>query len=655
VTDIVDRLRGLGEQQSVVVGAGQGAGLFVEGPGVSPEHARIARRGGRLVVRDLDSWEGTFVNGAEVRGLVPLRAGDRLRLGGVELEIPAVGYVPTASGPVAVTVEEGSKAVPGDGGEPRFILKGVDLHIPAGQFVGILGASGSGKSTLTKALAGLTELTSGEVRLNGVPTPPQDLRCDRRLAYLPQDVVIHESLTPAAALGYIARLKQVSGRGEAISAALERVGLADKAHVTIQRLSGGQRKRVALAAELLGDPRLLLLDEATSGLDPATEEEMMDLFRSLAREGRTVICITHFPGRLHLCDRLLFLISGRCVFQGTPDELKRFFKVSQLEDAYTRVAEEQQKLEAQNQPRERYAEDCRQQFRKAYPDRENVPPGLGASGEPIAPPRQLAGWRATLLLTLRYLQLQLADRRNLLLLFAQAPVIGLMVALTFGSIKDSYVQQHAADTKQVLFVLVIAVLWCSGMAGVREVVKEMPIVRHERRFGLALWPYLLSKVALLGVIVLVQALALLVTVRWFTELTGPADTQFLVLAVTALVGVALGLCVSTFAGTSERAMTILPVLLIGQAIFSGGLARLSGLSLWIGRLFAPAYWSLDGLRSQLSAGLQYATYPGPPGSYQPPILGRGGPLVVDLFVLALQAAALLLIARLILRRQADRA
>ena len=97
---------------------------------------------------------------------------------------------------------------------------------------------------------------------------------------------------------------------------LERVGLWEHRATAIHRLSGGQRKRAALAAELLGDPRLILLDEATSGLYPATEEGMMALFRSLAREGRTVVCITHSPGRLHLCDRLLYLAEGKCVFFG---------------------------------------------------------------------------------------------------------------------------------------------------------------------------------------------------------------------------------------------------------------------------------------------------------------------------------------------------
>jgi hypothetical protein len=140
---------------------------------------------------------------------------------------------------------------------------------------------------------------------------------------------------------------------------------------------------------------------------------------------------------------------------------------------------------------------------------------------------------------------------------------------------------------------------------------------------------------------LIQALMLLLTVRYFTELTGPFAVQYLALASTALAGVALGLFVSAFAGTSERAMTILPVLLIAQAILSGGLARLAGPVKWAAMALAPAYWALEGLKTSLSTDLLSATYPGAPGYFQAPILGTGGPLLLDLIALAAHFIGLL--------------
>lgn len=171
----------------------------------------------------------------------------------------------------------------------------------------------------------------------------------------------------------------------------------------------------------------------------------------------------------------------------------------------------------------------------------------------------------------------------------------------------------------------------------REIVKEESILRHETRFGVRLLPYLLSKLLLLGVFALIQACFLLLIVRRFIGLTGLFESQLIVLAFASVVGVVLGLLVSSFAGTSERAMTSLPVLLIAQAIFSGGLARLEGAVRVFTQIFTPASWSLNGVWGTFDSSLKNATYPGAPGHFQPHILGPGGPLIWDLLALFLQA------------------
>jgi ABC-type multidrug transport system ATPase subunit len=658
---LLDALGRLGDGQVMVIGSGPHADVVVPGAGIDARHAQLLRRGGVLYVRDLDSREGTRVNGAEVHGLVGLRPGDRLALGRVEVKIPDAGgrpVAPTASGDVLPAAQRGlsvalvgvtRRVVTRDGLRPvtREILRDVTLEIRPGEFVGILGASGSGKSTLMDLLAGNVTPSSGQVLIDGRAVAADHLRRDRHIAYLPQDVVIHEALTPLVALGYIAGLKGLAddaeGRRRAALAALERVGLLDRGDVPIRRLSGGQRKRVALAAELLGDPGLILLDEATSGLDPATEDEMMRLFRDLAAEGRTVACITHFPGRLDLCDRLLYLADGRMVFCGTPAELRTFFGVRDIEDAFARQ-------------RDRTAEEWQRLFLESAAGRVGRVDGLAAGPQqdqqagPSLGDNPPGGLQQAIDLTVRYARIQLADAKNLLLLLAQAPVISLLIAGTFGDIRVDFAELHAADTKQVMFLLALAVLWCAGTGSVREVVKELPIVRHERRIGLRLVPYLASKLVVLGALALTQALLLLVVVRHRTALTGLPDVQYAVLGMTALAGVGLGLAISALSGTSERAMTLLPVVLIGQAIFSGGLARLQGGTRLVGMALAPAYWTLDGLRATLASDLLNATYPGAPGHYQPPILGPGGPLPVDVLALACQSVALLAAAHLLLIR-----
>lgn len=560
---------------------------------------------------------------------------------------------PAASGVrqgLPVTLDQATIRVQAGGAvrkQAKTILDSASVHIAPGQFVGILGSSGSGKSTLIKSIAGLMGLTDGRVLIDGEPQTRQSLQKDHRIAYLPQEVVIHEALTPRRALRYIARLKGLASQPGGIKAAVERVaqrtGMADRMDVPIHRLSGGQQKRVALAAELLGDPKVILLDEATSGLDPASEAEMMRLFRSLADEGRTVICITHFPDRLALCDKLIYLMHGKVVFTGAPEELQRFFDVDHIEAVYLA----QSAMEAP-QWRQRFDQTPQGQTHAIVQQA-----GLALPARPASAAHGAAsgGLGQFLTLTRRYLRLQLADWQNLLLLFLQAPVIGLMIGLTYGVIRADFAEIHAADTKEVTFLLVLAMLWCSGMAAVRELVKEQVVFRHESRFGLKVLPYLFSKVSLLSVVAVAQAAVLLLIVQRSTQLTGELPTQLSVLVLTAAAGLALGLLVSAVAGSSERAMTILPVLLIMQAIFSGGMARPEGAVRVFCWIFVPAYWALDGLRATLDTTLTHATYPNAPGHFQPPILGTGGPLWMDLLLLVGHAGVFLAITYWFLVRQ----
>lgn len=627
----------LHSRAQVVVGSDPSTADFVVNAAhVDAAHARFSRRHGHWFVQDLDSDAGTQLNGSEVRGLVQVKPGDVVRMGEFEFVFaPSIETLPhdPRSGPMLLVVRDARRVVP----PGKVILEGVSIALKPGEFVGILGASGSGKSTLIKSLAGLNELSSGTIEVNGAAKSADVLLRDRRIAYLPQEVVIHEVLGVATALRFIAALKGVgtdaAERDRAIERVLQRVGLSDRAHVPIHRLSGGQRKRVALAAELLGDPGMLLLDEATSGLDPATESDMMRLFQSLAREGKTVVCITHFPGRLALCDRLIYLMAGRRVFDGPVAEMKEFFEVGELEDVYTRQHARSPEDWLNDFQRSKAGESARARLDAEASiaiDRESAE---GASAQPAEAQFSI--------LVSRYLRVLLADWRNLALVLAQAPIIGLMLVATFGDIRSRFAELHAARTKEVTFLLVLSVLWCSGTASVREIVRESAILQHERRFGVRPWPYLMSKIAVLGVLAIAQALLLLGVVRFGTGLSGDLAEQAISLCAVGVVGSVIGLAVSAVAGTSERAMTILPVVLIGQAIFSGGVARLEGVVLWIAQLFSPAYWALDGMRSTVSSALRMATYPGAPGEFQPAILGAGGPLLLDLGALAAQCGALL--------------
>jgi ABC-type multidrug transport system ATPase subunit len=534
---------------------------------------------------------------------------------------------------VAISLHNVSFAVP-----KRFsrstvnLLSNITLDIYPGEFVSILGPSGAGKSTLLHLLNGDYLPTAGELKFDGLP--PDAYLPERRqsLAYLPQAPVLHDPLTPIRALSYSARLRGLNLDRKQIISALEQVELSHRATTPIRKLSGGERKRVALAAELLGDPVALFLDEATSGLDPATEKEMMELFLREARSGKTVICITHFPDNVSLCDRVIVLARGQLIFYGTPAELLTRFEINAISELYPKLTGDLATFQQATIPANQILIESNTTVGRA--------PLVKVPG----------AFAQTAILAGRYVRLLVLDSRNLALLLLQAPVIALFIGATFGDIAVDYSEQHAADLKQVAFLLIMAVLWCAGTNGVREIVKERPIFLHESRYGLNEASYFISKFLPLGLLGTVQTLLLLSLLGHITHLVGDWSSHFVVLSLLALAATGIGLCISAAVKTSERAMTFLPVALIGLAVLSGGLARLQGWTKLPAYLFDPAFWTLEGLKSTLPSNLTEASFISAPGMYQPLILGRGFPFPVDILALSIQIIGILLLGVIALRR-----
>ncbi len=193
-----------------------------------------------------------------------------------------------------------------------------------------------GSPRLFNALCGIRPPTSGEVCIGGVPLEDRERLREIGIGYVPQDDIVHKELTVTEAITFSARLRLKLPRPE-IDALVERVivrlGLAEHVAKRIADLSGGQRKRVSIAIELLANPSVLFLDEPSSGLDPATEEGLMTLLQSLTLTKLTVVCTTHVLQKAYLFDRLLFVQGGRLVFAGDSDEARRHFLFSESEQA----------------------------------------------------------------------------------------------------------------------------------------------------------------------------------------------------------------------------------------------------------------------------------------------------------------------------------
>ena len=208
------------------------------------------------------------------------------------------------------------------------VLKGIDLEIAPGEVVCIIGPSGSGKSTLLRCLNRLEDVTGGEILVDGESITAKDANVDsirqhmgmvfQQFNLFPHMSVL-ENLTWAPVQLKLKTPEEAKAKAKQL---LERVGLSEKIDAMPRSLSGGQQQRVAIARALCMDPDIMLFDEPTSALDPEMVCEVLDVMRELAREGMTMVCVTHEMGFAHdVADRVVFVDGGVICEQGTPAEV----------------------------------------------------------------------------------------------------------------------------------------------------------------------------------------------------------------------------------------------------------------------------------------------------------------------------------------------
>ncbi len=529
-------------------------------PAVSWEHAVVRRHGDTAVLHDLRTPGGTFVNG-ERMGQHQLVAGDRVQVGPAQLVWDG-GAFTRVDAPGGVSIDAtGLRRIVGGG---RVILDVPAISIRPNELVAIVGGSGSGKSTLLTALAGFQPADAGTVLVNGSDLYAEFDALRSSIGYVPQQDIVHRPLTVERVLHYVAELRlprdiSKAERAARIAQVLSLVDLGERATTRIDQLSGGQVKRVSIAVELLAGPRVLFLDEPTSGLDPGLDRRLMDTFRDLADDGRTVVVVTHATANIRVCDRIAFMAPGgflACF--GTPDEVLETFGVTDFADVYPLV------------------ESGR---RQASPPQPAPPPAVVRPRAAQPPPGDERAQFATM--TRRYAEIVLRDRRNTLALVLQAPAIGLLVAL--AAQHDAFVSGRIGDRQTVAFVLAVVATWFGSINAAREITKELAIVRRERMAGIGIRPYIASKVAVLGALVAIQTLLLLPVVLARTgippghALGPPALSLFITLTLTGLAATGFGLVVSALAENEDRAISLIPLLLIPQFLLGGVIFQLTGI------------------------------------------------------------------------------
>ncbi len=618
----------LEEGTTVSIGRAAENDIRLNGLQISNNHARATCLHGAIFIEDTGSTNGVYVNGNRLTKRTPISERDTVQIGPFLLVAdPQQGLAvwdtraKTRIDAIDITKIVSNRA----GGGTIKLLDDVDLAVQPNEFVGLLGPSGAGKSTLMDALNGMRPASSGLVLVNSLDLYEHLDSLKQSIGYVPQDDIIHRELTVYRTLHYVARLR-LSGdlspqeMDQIINEVMDVTGLSERRDVPVGQLSGGQRKRVSIAVELITKPSIIFLDEPTSGLDPATEEKIMKLFRHIAESGRTVILTTHAMENVKLFDKIVVLMRGKLVFYGAPAEALEHVRADSFKDLYDKLeapieeslarfpalpknatAEQKRAYKLQKeQIAEQVAEDWKQRFMRTEQYKLNILNPLGAlKGQSHPAPATKHGHTVTdalrqwKTLAQRYIEVLRYDKFNLLILFGQAPIVAFLTYL---------VVDGKSPRDFPYFVVALVAVWFGTSIAAREIIRERAVYNRERMVNLGLLPYVGSKLFVLSLIVGLQCILLFGVLRMF-HVAGmlhlPGDNfglpQLLVIILTGIVGISLGLLVSAMVRTSEMATSLVPLLLIPQIIFGGLVGVPKGTAKYVGAVM-PATWAFDEMK-----------------------------------------------------------
>ncbi|MFF2963380.1 FHA domain-containing protein [Streptomyces sp. NPDC057963] len=640
--------------------------LVVSDLQVSRHHAEFhATPDGRFEIRDLGSHNGTYVNGQPLSksGSALIGPNDvvgvghsAFRLVGDRLEeFVDTGEVSFSARHLTVTVDGGKQ-----------ILKDVSFGVPEKSLVAVIGPSGSGKSTLLKALTGYRPANQGDVLYDNRNLYKQFAELRQRIGLVPQDDILHKELTVTKALKYAAKLRFPADTTEAerearILEVLAELKLDIHKDKKVTSLSGGQRKRVSVALELLTKPSLIFLDEPTSGLDPGMDRDVMQLLRGLADDGRTVLVVTHSVAELALCDKLLVMAPGGSVaYFGPPEEALNFFGYTTWADVFS-AFENYRDYDWAG----RWRGSQHYQMYAADIDAVAVQSAHMPTPQQMRPPKP-QGWTVQLwTLIRRYISVIASDKGFMglmVILPAVLGVVSVVIPATFGLAPPKPPSRFNGAAGTIMLILAVGMCLSGAANSVRELIKERVIYERERATGLSRSAYLMSKVIVLGVITAIQGVIICGIGFATRELPAeglimpPAVELCLTITVLGFTSMMFGLVISSLVKTAEKTMPLLVMFAIVQIVFTGILFQVYGSPgleqvAWL----MPSRWAIAGVGTTLDLSHLMAPWdPKNPADLDPLWEHSAGQWGIDISVLLLLGIICgIVVARLLRRHEPE--
>lgn len=569
-------------KRELTIGREDSCDIMLPHISVSKRHAKIIHEKDGYYIIDNGSTNGVIVNNRRISGKERLHEKDVIIITNSKLifTTATVFYCCYKSG---ISVDASDVVIKRGKGKKSFITGNhVNLNIKPGELIAIIGGSGAGKSTILNCMCGYLKPTQGEVYINGVNLYRNFDSLKKLIGYVPQSDIVYDNLTLHDMLLYTAKLRlpkdtTPAEHETAITRAIDTVELTEKRDSFIKSLSGGQRKRASIAVELLSDPNLLFLDEPASGLDPGTERNLMQSLRKMADSGKTVILVTHSTLQLKMCDKIVFMgKGGNLCFYGSYDEALNFFEVSDIVDVYNMITDN--------------SEHWRSEYEQTRASSRKV-----SEAAPVSSKSKKNRFKQLGVLSARYIKLVINDKQRLLLLLMQAPLLSVLISFVANG---KQFEQYEMS-KSLLFALSCSAFWVGMLNAIQEICKERTVMKREYMTGLSLGSYISSKIFVLGTLCLVQSLLITGVFSLMVGLPekGVIMASFIEILITtfltAVASTAMGLFVSSLFTNADRAMTVAPILLMPQILFSGLIFKLSGAAEIIS-WFAVCRFSMEG-------------------------------------------------------------
>lgn len=454
------------------------------------------------------------------------------------------------------------------------------FEIEKNSMVAILGPTGCGKSTLLKTLIGVIPSAGGKVFIAGLELKENYELLKTHIGYVPQHDhdAIHFDLTVLQCLTYSARIRlpELSTKEQdlKVERILKKLNIYHEKEKLVKELSGGQQKRVSIAVEILIDPIVLLLDEPTSPLDPQTISDFLLMIKDLAKQGTTVIMVTHKPEDLYYMDECIFMgVGGYLTYKGNVDGILGYFNQTTIHEIYKLVNSDSAGLLA-----------------KKYYEQHVLSSSVGDWDEiRFSRTRNVNYFSQYFYLSLRYLSRKLNDYKSLLVTIGQAPIIAVLMIFIFPEINHI-----------VLFFISISAIWFGTNNSAKEIVSERQIFHRERMYNQGIIPFILSKITVLSIVGFIQSIIFISILHFnyknnFIHISNYIE-MIIWMSFTIIVSNLFGLMLSSFSKSSEKVMGYIPIALIPQIMISGIIVKISGkIIISYISFLTIARWSTTGL------------------------------------------------------------